>query len=102
MLDLSRPIPDAAANNYYFDVANLHLYSRAADIPRIVGWYRDQLAARGMSKPIWIGETNAIPYDDAIWQASKDELPRHDGRAGLVHHPGVRDLRRARTCRGSA
>ena len=24
-----------------------------------------------MSKPIWIGETNAIPYDDPIWQASK-------------------------------
>jgi hypothetical protein len=71
MLDLLKADPDAAANNYYFDVANLHLYSRAADIPRIIGWYREQLAARGMSKPIWIGETNAIPYDDAIWQAPK-------------------------------
>ena len=54
-----------------------------------------QLAARGMSKPIWIGETNAIPYDDPIWQRVEGELPRHDGRAGVVHHPGVRDLRRA-------
>lgn len=71
MLDVLAADPDAKANNYYFDVANLHLYSRAADIPRIVGWYRDQLAARGMSKPIWIGETNAIPYDDAIWRAPK-------------------------------
>jgi hypothetical protein len=71
MLDLLKADPEAAANNYYFDVANLHLYSRAADIPRIVGWYRAELAARGMSREIWIGETNAIPYDDPIWQASK-------------------------------
>ncbi|MGE3269549.1 MAG: hypothetical protein AB7P40_12440 [Chloroflexota bacterium] len=71
MLDLIKADPEAAANNYYFDVANLHLYSRAADIPRIIGWYRAEMAARGMSKPIWIGETNAIPYDDAVWQAPK-------------------------------
>ncbi|MCC6174853.1 MAG: hypothetical protein IT305_06085 [Chloroflexi bacterium] len=71
MLDLLAADPDAAANNYYFDVANLHLYSRAEDIPRIITWYRQQLAARGMSKPIWIAETNAIPYDDPIWPASK-------------------------------
>ena len=71
MLDMLAADPEAAANNYYFDVANLHLYSRAADIPRIVGWYRAEMAKRGMSKPIWIGETNAIPYDDPIWQASK-------------------------------
>jgi hypothetical protein len=71
MLDLLAADPEAAANNHYFDVANLHLYSRAADIPRIIGWYRAELAARGMAKAIWIGETNAIPYDDAIWQAPK-------------------------------
>jgi hypothetical protein len=71
MLDIIKADPEAAANNYYFDVANLHLYSRAADIPRIIGWYRAELAARGMSKPIWISETNAIPYDDAVWQAPK-------------------------------
>jgi hypothetical protein len=74
MLDLLAADPDAKANNYYFDVGNLHLYSRAEDIPRIIGWYRDQLAAHGMSKPIWIAETNAIPYDDAIWQASKNNF----------------------------
>ncbi|MFN8635350.1 MAG: hypothetical protein U0893_16000 [Chloroflexota bacterium] len=71
MLDIIKADPDAAANNYYFDVANLHLYSRAADIPRIVSWYRNELAIRGMSKEIWIGETNAIPYDDPIWNAGR-------------------------------
>lgn len=71
MLDKLAADSEAAAHNHYFDVANLHLYSRAADIPRIIGWYRAELAARGMSKPIWISETNAIPYDDAIWPADK-------------------------------
>lgn len=71
MLDIIKADPEAAANNHYFDAANLHLYSRAADIPRIIGWYRAELAARGMNKPIWIGETNAIPYDDDIWRAPK-------------------------------
>ena len=48
------------------------MYSRANDIPRIVGWYQDELAARGMgSKPMWIGETNAVPYDDPLWPATK-------------------------------
>jgi hypothetical protein len=74
MLDVIKADPDAAANNYYFDVANVHLYSGASGIPRVVNWYRDQLASRGMSKPIWIGETNAIPYDDSIWPASKDNF----------------------------
>jgi hypothetical protein len=72
LLDTLGADPSAAANNYYFDAANLHMYSRANDIPRIIGWYRDQLAAHGMgSKPIWIGETNAVPYDDPLWPATK-------------------------------
>jgi len=72
LLDAFAADPSAPANNYYFDVANLHMYSRANDIPRIIGWYQDQLAARGMgSKPVWIGETNAVPYDDPLWPASK-------------------------------
>src|SRR4029079_13429848 len=49
-------------------------YSRSADIPRIVSWYKDQLQAHAMKKPIWIGETNAIPYDDPQWQASKENF----------------------------
>ncbi len=72
LLDNFAADPAGRANNYYFDVANLHMYSRANDIPRIIGWYQDELAARGMgSKPVWIGETNAVPYDDPLWPASK-------------------------------
>ena len=72
LLDTLAADPAARANGYYFDVANLHMYSRANDIPRIIGWYHDQLAMRGMgSKPMWIAETNAVPYDDPLWPASK-------------------------------
>jgi hypothetical protein len=48
----------------YFDVGNLHLYSRPSDMAVIVKWYRGELARFGLNKPIWIAETNAIPYDD--------------------------------------
>lgn len=71
-LDILAARPDAAANNYFFDAGNMHLYSRAADIPKIVPWYRNALAQRGIpEKPIWIGETNVIPYDDPMWPATK-------------------------------
>jgi hypothetical protein len=72
MLDRIGADPEAPRHNYYFDIGNLHLYSRANDIPRIIPWYREQLAARGIpERPIWIGETNAIPYDDPIWFQTK-------------------------------
>jgi hypothetical protein len=71
MLDLLAADPEAPAANHYFDAANLHLYSRADDIPNVVSWYQAELAARGMAKPIWIAETNAIPYDDSVWPADK-------------------------------
>ncbi len=50
----------------YFDVVNLHLYSRPSDMATIVTWYRSQLTRFGLSKPIWIAETNAVPYDDPV------------------------------------
>ena len=71
MLSLLAADPEAAANNHFFDVGNLHLYSRADDIPTIVGWYRQEMARYGISKPIWIAEMNAIPHDDPVWPAEK-------------------------------
>jgi Glycosyl hydrolase catalytic core len=71
MLDILASDPESRAMNYYVDAVNLHLYSRADDIPTIVAWYRRQLASRGIAKPIWISEMNAIPYDDPAWPADK-------------------------------
>ena len=56
--------PGAKAHHDYFDVANLHLYSRPLEMAPIVDDYRRAMARAGISKPIWISETNAAPYDD--------------------------------------
>lgn len=74
MLDLIAADADSRRFNGYMDAVNLHLYSRANDIPRVVSWYREQLRSRGLDKPIWVGETNAVPYDDPAWQASKENF----------------------------
>jgi len=72
VLDGLATAPAAEEWNHYFDVANLHMYSRANDIPEVIPWYRSQLAVRGMrDKPIWIGETNVVPYDDPLWPEQK-------------------------------
>src|SRR5436190_11049619 len=72
VLDGLAAAEDGAGWNHYFDVANLHMYSRANDIPEVISWYRAQLAARGLGdKPIWIGETNVVPYDDPLWPELK-------------------------------
>jgi hypothetical protein len=56
--------PGASSHQAYFDVANLHLYSRPKDLQPIVTFYRRTMARFGLHKPIWIAETNAIPYND--------------------------------------
>lgn len=77
-VDLLRRLTADHSHNAYFDVANLHLYSRPSDMARIVTWYRATLARFGLHKPIWIAETNAIPYDDPA-----RKLPRSNFYATL-------------------
>jgi hypothetical protein len=58
--------PHAAANHDYFDDANLHLYSRPSDYQTIITLYNKIMARYGIHKPMWLSETNAIPYNDPI------------------------------------
>jgi hypothetical protein len=58
--------PQAAANDDYFDAANLHLYSSPLEMISIVQWYRAAMARAGISKPIWISEMNVVPYNDTV------------------------------------
>jgi len=51
--------PGAAANNYYFDVATLHLYHEPEKIYDITAHYYRLLHNRSIYKPFWIAETNA-------------------------------------------
>jgi hypothetical protein len=64
LLDLIAADPSAPANNYYFDVATLHLYADPRTVYRVPREYRELMRARGLDKPIRINETNAIPWDD--------------------------------------
>ncbi|HET91621.1 MAG TPA: hypothetical protein ENN99_12915, partial [Chloroflexi bacterium] len=50
--------PHAAANNYYFDVATLHLYHEPEKIYDITVHYYRLMHNRGIYKPFWIAETN--------------------------------------------
>lgn len=59
--------PGAAANDYYFDVATLHVYFQPETVYDITVHYRDMMRGHGLNKPIWIGETNAAPSQDPAW-----------------------------------
>lgn len=65
VLHALRQLPDAAANNHFFDIAAWHWYSRADQLYGRVLWARDLLVHYGMgSKPIWINETNIPVWGD--------------------------------------
>lgn len=64
--------PTAAANNYYFDAVDLHVYSRASDVLRIAQAYRAALQSHGIDKPLWLSEANAAPYDDPATPRAPD------------------------------
>ncbi|MDB5077491.1 MAG: exported protein of unknown function [Chloroflexi bacterium] len=66
LLDKLALQPGAAANNGYFDVANVHLYNRPLDYATIIPLYMRLLAQHHLHKPIWISETNAIPFNDPV------------------------------------
>lgn len=59
--------PDAAANDYYFDVATAHLYFQPNSIYDLVQSFYGDMARHGLWKPIWLMETNAPPLDDPAW-----------------------------------
>jgi hypothetical protein len=72
--------PTARDNNWYFDGAVLQLYNNPRglfDGPRI---FRDLMRIQGLSKPVWVNETNVVPWDDpdaplsrAHFRATQDE-----------------------------
>jgi hypothetical protein len=71
--------PTAAANNFYFDAVDLHVYSRASDVRTIAQIYRQTLQSHGIDKPLWLSESNVAPYDDPATPRSPDLM--HDTMA---------------------
>lgn len=67
VLEVAGRDPTAPANGYYFDAVAVHPYSNplnAYTLPMIV---RRILKERGLDKPVWIDETNVVPWDDPGW-----------------------------------
>jgi hypothetical protein len=63
--------PEGAANGYFFDVVSLHIYFQTDTVDYIVNEARAALNAYGLSKPIWINETNAPPDSDPLWPITR-------------------------------
>jgi hypothetical protein len=59
--------PEAPGHGYFFDTVSLHIYFQTDTVDFIVYETRAALAAYGISKPIWINETNASPDSDPLW-----------------------------------
>ncbi|MDQ4076682.1 MAG: hypothetical protein M3220_10610, partial [Chloroflexota bacterium] len=57
--------PNAAANDYFFDVATAHVYFKPEQVYDLTHFFRQQLDVHGFAnKPLWINETNAPPSSD--------------------------------------
>ncbi len=70
--------PTAAANGYYFDAVDIHIYSSPYQIYQIPQAYREAMARYNLSKPIWVSEMNIVPWDDR-----ESTVPRGGFRASL-------------------
>ena len=75
LMDEIQRDPQAAAHNYYFDVASANLYFRVDNIYDLVAWHHGQMQARGFDKPIWLTETNAAPSSDPGWPVANPTFP---------------------------
>lgn len=67
LLDALAQIPEAEKYGYFFDAFTLHLYFNVDTIYDLSQHYHGLLRAHGLSKPLWIVETNAPPSNDPAW-----------------------------------
>ena len=67
--------PDAAENDYYFDVITLHIYFRSETVEGIVENIEAAQQRAGLDKEIWINETNAAPSLDPDWPVNRPQFP---------------------------
>lgn len=78
LLDALEADPEAAAHNYYFDIATAHLYFQPNLVYDVLQAFRGMMADHGLDKPIWLMETNAPPHDDPSWPVAGPTLLVHE------------------------
>ena len=64
LLEVAAKDPTARQNDWYFDVAAVHTYANPLNSFTQPMSLRRVLDERGIDKPIWILESNAVPSDD--------------------------------------
>ncbi len=64
VLDAIGGDPTAAANNWFFDVVDVHAYANPLNSYTIPVLFRRALQAKGLDKPIWITESNVLVKND--------------------------------------
>ena len=72
ILDIAAADPEARANGFFFDVTAFNIYRAPDDLLRIFVEMKDAMKAKGIDKPIWLTETNAMPYDDPVTPKPSD------------------------------
>ena len=65
-LDQVAADPTAAQHHQYFDVTALNLYTNPEDLYTVPNLFHQLMQQKGFDKPLWITETNVIPYDDLV------------------------------------
>ncbi|MGQ0602573.1 MAG: hypothetical protein ACT4QE_12870, partial [Anaerolineales bacterium] len=63
-LEIVRNDPTAKDNNFYFDVATIHIYFRTETVFELITLHRQILQDFDLPHPIWLNETNAAPAND--------------------------------------
>lgn len=64
VLDILNNDPTAPANNYYFDVMSVHLYSRSSSIYDVISQIRSRMRNLASDHPVWLTETGVPVWDD--------------------------------------
>jgi hypothetical protein len=70
--------PEAPRHGWYFDAVVLHLYNEPEGLARAPARFREILAERGLTRQIWVNETNVTAWDDPA-----RPLPRGDFRVTM-------------------
>jgi hypothetical protein len=80
LLDLAAADSSSPRNNWYFDGVSLHPYANPLNSFTMPTLFRRILAERGLNKPLWNIESNAVPWDDPIgllprepWRVTMDQ-----------------------------
>ena len=64
VLEVAARDPEARPNGFFFDFVPFHVYSAPYKMYDVAATYRRALGKFGLSKPLWLAETNVVPHDD--------------------------------------